>query len=1807
MSGDGVELPKKPTGDRGGLEAALAQLRLKLLDLTGRNRLLNFKHTAGRSLQFVEGAPFALYERLVEGNNRPTVAIQGLPEPTRRDWVDRNGRLSRPDPREWAHQNRIPTAYDLPPGDDHAANSVRALFYQDDLAKHCRKLEREATLAIEETGSNMLFLVIGFLEYPDQRESDRIFGAPIVSIPVSLSRKDVGGKQTFYIQYTGEDISDNVSLREKLRNDFGILIPTLFDEERAGDDPVNLDTYFDDLKKIIKDQPRFNIRNRVSLALMSFTNMLLVKDLDPKKWPEKGGLHALLDHSIVRQIFEGQTDGGGGYGDAVEHPVEEGPGAKVQLVYDADSSQHSALVDVLFERKNIVIEGPPGTGKSQTITNLIAASIAEGKRVLFIAEKLAALDVVRTRLSAAGLSPFVMELHSNKTSKKKVLEELNNRIELKVQMPTDLLLKMQKLEDSRQQLKHYADLSNSIIYNRFGLTLHELMWRAERHRARITIGEATLFNISIVDAGDLSEFELARRVDALEHLGAQFEAIGAFNKDRPFWGFEPETIVPGDENKLEELFRSGAAWALSFSADAEAYVGLLGDGAVGLSLEVARAQLATLAELQASTHERDPVHLLPGLLASDGTGVRSKRLVDDLTNRLSRFQVLGPIAACGVREEHQVTTERLGSLKELARAAASLGSPLTTTSEIAEQHGVLANAAEPLRLSVEAIKGFCDRRKIPFDGSIAKLHKLVELARLVAAVPESALVVQRAGLVRDGAVADITRLRDLQTEWHVLRGQIAQSLYIDITPTDRILEEAILTLRQGAAWYRVFDGKWRSAIALHKGLQRSKQKASAKERLEQLESVRSLKQLRVGLDMDGAWQSCLGIAPAAEFFALDEYLAVAQWNREITAALEDAQVSDISVTELTPERARALRREFAELSGAISTAVASLGVIREALPGLVGAAGGKSIESVLEAVGGFTGRLSAELSWLETNCPAQTNLQECIAGCEAALERASIADGIGANADFPLLFGDEFKGTETDLSGLRAVLAFADAILASALAPQAKRLITSSGPLAAIEQLTVGLERVTSGLEKAAAFSADMTPYGEFDLESWVGLLPDQDINAFAAQLGRKLERASSNTCDLMSWSSYVARRNEVGSLGLGTFRSRLEDGHAAPGELADVYAYCAYASVVREVFRHVPELGKFSGLKHTQIREEFKRLDRETIKLRGKAIAASARTRAAPPNGLNGTRVDDKTEMVLLHYLLPQQRPRMPVRKMLSRAGASIQALKPCFMMSPQAVAQFLSPGRMKFDLVIMDEASQLKPEQAIGAVARGSQLVVVGDPKQLPPTNFFTRGGQSTDDEEEYATDAESILEVCAGQFRPSRSLKWHYRSQHHSLIAFSNAHFYKNLIIFPSPYGQSATLGVRATYLADAVYDNQTNLKEAKRVVDAAVEHIQSRPHDSLGVVTLNVKQRDLISELLEERLSGVKGADEYRLHWREKEQPLFVRNLENVQGDERDAIIISTTFGKPPGSGAVRQNFGPISRQGGWRRLNVLFTRAKKSVAVFTSLRPEDIVVDGSTPEGTRALRNYLDYARTGQLTVSEETGAAPDSDFEVAVMDVLRMRGYEVTPQLGVAGYRIDIAVKHPDAPGTYLAAIECDGASYHSAASVRDRDRIRQDILESVGWRGRIWRIWSTDWFRTPRQETEKLLGFLEELRENWKPEHSSGASWVEEGVAPAPGFVDTPPTEAERRVVSDALLETDDEIEVQVGDVVRYADVSRPADVLTVRIVKSGNDLANGLVSASAPLAQTLLGGLVGDEVSLHVPGSPARVFRIVEIKRIE
>ena len=1804
------------TDNASAITSALQQLRLKLLDLTGRNRLINFKHTPGKSLQFVEGHPAAIYQKLVESNNKANISVLGLPEPSKTDWVERNGRMQRPEPREWAKSVGISTELEISGlGEESNKSNVRALMYPDDLAKHCRKIDREATLAIEETGSNMLFLVLGFLEFPDQRDSDKAFTAPLICIPVSLQKKEVAGIQQFSIQYTGDDIRENLSLREKLRNDFGLVLPELSDEQ------IDVNDYFAAVHSVTKKQPGFALKHRVSLCLISFSNMLLQIELDQDKWPSISGQNSLVDHPIISEVLGGTAnDEGVDVSFADEHPVEEGPGASIPLVYDADSSQHSALIDVLAHKKNLVIEGPPGTGKSQTITNLIAACLAEGKKVLFVAEKLAALEVVKNRLSLAGLDPFVLELHSNKTNRKRVLEEIAKRTSFSPNHPNDLPRLQQQLECHRKDLKAYTDLINSIAHNAFGLTLHQIMWRAEKHRQPIGQEENMLSQIDISDATEISEFEFDRRMDCIGYLGSQYRSVGGFDSNSTFWGFYPDRLIPGDEVKLTQLFEDARTWCNPLVDDVKHLVQVLGGPVHNLSLAFCGEQLALLSKLLEHANPELPLHLTPGFFEDDETGAQTARELESFSSQIEQFHSLSGAVTTALKLESSATQSKTHDLKNLQRIAASLGAELGTLDELRALHQHLCEATDKISIANAKLVTFLSDRKIPYDGSVQKLEQLLCFTDLVLDAPEEHFQLQTPELTRDGAVQAIDQLLSLQVEWTGLEKELGESLYLDVLPHEAEIKQAILTLREGNAWYRIFQSRWRKATGLHKGLQRTKLKVSAQKRLEQLEQITKLLSIKEQWQTSATWTQFLGFPAPATMTPLEGYLTMARWSKAIKVASENIQATLIDPVSFTSDQARALRRDFLTVKTEITTAISAVKDINAKLTRLSEFKDSHVVDKVLEKTGELTDALEGQFEWLESEVESNATYSEVIIGCDAALKRSSLRSEIENNDRVKSRLGDLYQGVSTDCSRAIEALSFGRSIDGLNLSTQVKYRLRTEHPIEACRTLVSALEPVQSGLQQVERFSNTLSQFGKFEIGTWIGTPADEDLELFVSALHDAVQKAVEDQDLLIPWSLYLTRRKEANEQNLSKFVDLLEEKRIKPDVLSDAYGYCTYSTIIRNAFRNIPELGRFTGLKHNQIRDEFKRLDKEIIALRGKAIAYECARNASTPRGRNGARVNDRTEMVLLNHLMPQQRPRMSVRKILARASGAIQALKPCFMMGPQAVAQYLTPGLTKFDLVIMDEASQLKPEEAIGSIARGGQLVVVGDPKQLPPTSFFSRMSDDSDgrDDQFTTTGAESILDVCSSHFRPTRSLRWHYRSQHHSLIAFSNHTFYRgNLVIFPSPYAQGGELGVRAVYLADATYENQTNLREARRVVDAIVEHIATRPNESLGIVTLNIKQRDLIAELVEERLKSIRDADAFREHWATEGQPLFIKNLENVQGDERDAIIISTTFGKPPGSSVVRQNFGPISRHGGWRRLNVLFTRAKRSIVLYTSLRPEDIVMDGATPDGTKALRSYLEYARSGSLTTVEETNREPDSDFEVSVMEMLKSRGYEVTPQLGVAGYRIDIAVKHPDAQGSYLAAIECDGAAYHSALSVRDRDRIRQEILESLGWRGRIWRIWSTDWFRTPRQETEKLISFLEDLRESWKPAHAAGETWIEEGQSTAETATNaeselervenTEQALIEREVMSAALINTEDDLEVEVGDVVHYADMANPQDLLTVQITDGKDDFANGIVNESRPLAQILLGAVVGDEVNLHLAGKAPRTFQIVEIKRAQ
>lgn len=542
----------------------------------------------------------------------------------------------------------------------------------------------------------------------------------------------------------------------------------------------------------------------------------------------------------------------------------------------------------------------------------------------------------------------------------------------------------------------------------------------------------------------------------------------------------------------------------------------------------------------------------------------------------------------------------------------------------------------------------------------------------------------------------------------------------------------------------------------------------------------------------------------------------------------------------------------------------------------------------------------------------------------------------------------------------------------------------------------------------------------------------------------------------------------DLQAAGLASAIARAGEWRASGDDYLMAFEWTWFEGQFDAAYRERPALQKFDRTSHQHAIETFQQLDDALLRhTRGRLMLRH--WEELPP-------MDGAGEIAVLRREITKKRRHLPIRRLMDQAGRAIQAIKPVFMMSPMSIATFLPPGRVEFDLVLFDEASQVSPADAFGALLRSRQAVVVGDSQQMPPSSFFDKMYASDDDgdDDNVTSDQESILGMFRAQGAPYRILRWHYRSRHESLIAVSNHEFYDDaLVVFPSPGLDPTAPGLKLHVLEHTWYErgtSKTNPQEALAVAERVMQHARVHPEMTLGVVAFSMAQRDAIEMQLEVLRRNDPSAEEFfKAHANE---PFFIKNLENVQGDERDVILISIGYGKTR-EGYLAHSFGPLNNQGGERRLNVLISRARRACEVFSNFHGDDIDPQRSRARGVIALKRFLTYARDRKLLQPEETGRGPDSPFEVAVMRRLTQAGYDVEPQVGCAGFYIDIGIRDPDKPGRYLLGVECDGATYHRARSARDRDRLREEVLRGLGWQ--LHRIWSTDWFRNPEREFQRL------------------------------------------------------------------------------------------------------------------------------------
>lgn len=2061
---------------------AIERLRTRLLDLSSRNRLLNYRHPKGRSVQIADEPNVNLvFDRLLDGKSVP---FKHVPEPDPDSYEGK-----RPEARLHAARLGISTSFEFPPNHDgadgHRLHGIQTLLYPADLERQLRKIASEAKTAIEETGTNMLFMVFGFLEFYDSDDSDRAMLAPLLSLPVTLVRGPIDRDTRTYlysVQHNGEDLAENHTLREKLRRDFTLSLPDFGEEEEP-------ESYFSRIERAVAKKRRWKVRRQITLGMLSFGKLAIWSDLDMKKNP------GLLDNDLVKTVFSG-GDGGGGGMQAEDYRIDERHDDVQSLIYDADSSQHSAIIDVL-SGKNMVINGPPGTGKSQTITNIVAAALSKGKKVLFVSEKLAALEVVRHRLNQAGLGHFCLELHSHKTQKKKFLEDIQARIEQRFPAPAQFQAKLATLHRQKGELARYAELMGSRVGNALGLTVNEIFWAAERRRQELGEVAAAVNAIGFRDASGWSHDDLESRRSRLAALADLHDAIGGrFDEGHPWWGFRPERLAPSDDEAIgrivgDALVRASEAYAAAL--EAVEFFGFR---------EQSDASGAAKVREELERVPAPPPGVTPSLLPrmfdpdADPKGQRSSRLLSDVASGVARARGLFRAAAAALADGGRLPADEIADLRKLAerrklsrallsvdigeaaesvstldeaidafmaaatasrtpygpagkaaadsfiaafgKAEASGWAPLTIAA-IASRASAILETCKAISGSLSAVGGIASKRGLPFDSapdSVARLADpeglpglsrdasidealLAESRRLAAfplgdkpiselfrlgallkaevsacaeALDRCRSAAGRVGIAFDAterAVAEVAVLAAVASAAPVdlleyrrptfghartseliakARSALAAEreggerlggiFYLDALPPVGEIKSAVAALRAKEGFLAVFDGAWRRGRRLHAGLSKEKRKVSARRRSEELSALAAWMDARDAFASDVECAECFGPLFRGLDTDLERIAGLNDWYLASRATVagcpglaEAFDLTSVSAERLAELAAKAdgVAADAGRLAGVEKAVREMLGAdvagFREARARGWGAALqslGRAAESIATVAGFFSARADASLSprdalrlmearaeldaaasdigllmrgesalrdaggeelgcladlaggpWTEAvrdisamatraaetaaqalafaegdhplsaaanAAKAKSNLdaswasvsalpvwnrfgdwasladvaredaasarkvldslapyarvgksvEDVFAATDDEAEARATLERFAASEDVRRMLGDVFDGADTDIDSLSATHGWGSAVCAVELPAAVRRRLLSADAAEALETARRLYGAIADGCARAKETIGSLASFGSFSWDEWQWQVRKGSGEDRPSEIAARLETVAGNPGSVLPWSKYLALRQQARQEGLADFVSALEAGRIPASSLAAAFDLSAFQSVGRSIYQAYPELSRFNGQAHEKTRTDYRALDAEIIALTGKDFASQIDRYKRVPEGQRGTTVGDYTEMQLLRREINKQRRHIPIRQLLRRAGSALLELKPCFMMGPMSVAQYLEQGSLKFDLVVMDEASQLRPEEAIGAIARGAQLVVVGDRKQLPPTSFFDRMVDGSDDEEDDDAPAaisgmESILDICQQLFTPERSLRWHYRSHHESLIAFSNHHFYRNLIVFPSPYAKTPGLGVKYRYVRGGSYKDRQNVPEAQRVVDAVLEHMIRRPDESLGVVTLNQTQRELIEELLDKKLKTFGEGADFMGRWETEGWPFFVKNLENVQGDERDVIFISTTFGKAPGTDKVRQNFGPISRPDGWRRLNVLFTRSKRRIELFTSMAPEDIVVDERTPLGTKALRDYLDFAKRGVLVSTDEADRDPDSDFEVSVANVIEAMGYEVKPQLGVAGFFIDMAVRNPDRPGEFLAGIECDGATYHSGFSVRDRDRIRQEILESLGWRGRIHRIWSTDWFYDPRRAVGRLRDFLEERRRLSAAEDP--ADWEDETVDEEPAIEADDRAAEGLAVVIAAESDSSEDLFVEIGDRVTYCPSDDPDDRHSVLIVDSESNAKMGIVNEETPLAQALLGLSPGDVGLLEIPGQKPRQLRVLKIQRQE
>ncbi|MGW1878472.1 DUF4011 domain-containing protein [Streptomyces sp. NPDC001975] len=1648
---------RRPSMDRARLERLLASWRDSLIDLSFRNRLLNYqRRSSSAGMDLVEPGLSSVLEGLSRGCAFSAVRGEGS-----EDEGASSGGL-------------VPPARMVPAGSATGARSIdtpasragvgsnrpvvtltTSKATQAEQDRHLRRLALVAREKYNDYGLWVLHLGVGFLDWTPAQSAEKSFSSPLVMVPVVLERRR-GDSYVLKVN-ADEEPSLNPALAIKM-GELGVDWPRVDQVE-----PRDIPALIAQVRRAVAGMRGCKVTNRVVLDTFNSSKEVMYRDL-------LDNADRVQSSALVRAIGLG-ADSGISPGTFAFEPVDADrideiqPPENAPLVLDADSSQRQCVAAAI-EGRSFVMDGPPGTGKSQTITNMIAGLLEQGRTVLFVSEKAAALDVVRNRLSDVGLDDYVLALHSNNTGRKQVAQELGQALQAPRRTPSgSAQADLNRARQLRKELSGYAAAMNEFRPG-LGVSLHDVLGRIALLDDSHPLPPAPSFDAEALTAEGLGQATVAaRRVSrswrpAVE--GTAFSWYGLTDAGNPLQTLDLATETLGefetrllphasllaeldwqgvrDATRLTALLHVASArpnlprsWLTAEHrglatavADFRRRLGeVIGaERAAEQMLGATWGRLLAEADPMPSAEETALQTLLPpaidiSVLTADATRELGDRLeadaaaLDEAVTSLTAVAAMYGLPAPGTCDD----ALRLGRLAALAGHSDD-AKPLATW---LTQEGAAAarSAARVLREAVERLRENRSKAEGVFTDRVLHEDSLDEVAHRFATVHRS-LTARLTSACR----AD----RRLVTSFLPDGGKCTKAV-VAALPAAVAWQQAERTLHAEAGRHAsVLGPHWQGEDTDFDGLDSLIARAD----------------------------DILGLAPRVinrDALARE----VASGGQPRAAARNTAEQAAARLTEwrdslvLPPAPGPSYALEPGSLGAAAQWSRAHVAPLRAAE---------RLIRTVEQTAVAGGGAVAAPGTW--TLASARAGVHAVRAARAAAAEFESKADG-----DRELL-GFLYEGRNTGVSDLTAALDWITTLREACGLPPTEPLTASAAEILYHAEVDTDLEAAADAWSRAAETLANL-----FRSER-----ANQLRDAFSGGQDAALKALAVLDADRGGpdeWRAYDVGRRALDTLGLGDLVDRAVRRGVAPADFPAVVERAALRAWADLRLAGDPRLATPRSADRDDLVAGFRELDaRLTDHARQRVVRAcdSRRPRATATT----------PGVALLRREGEKKSRHKPVRELLETARETVQQIKPCFMMSPLTVSRFLPPD-LVFDVVIFDEASQVLPQDAINCVYRGRALIVAGDQKQLPPTEFFASAGDDEEDEGEESPDQfRSVLDLCkASGLLESLSLRWHYRSRHEDLIAFSNREFYdESMTTFPGAHAEGEDVGVAYYRAIKGVYRPgaaaRNNPGEAEAVARRVIHHFSTRKGRSLGVVALSQSQAVAIQDAVDAARQTRPDLDE--CFSEDRLNGFFVKNLESVQGDERDVMILSVGYG-PDAQGKFSKNFGPMNKADGWRRLNVAVTRARYRVEVVASFEPGEVGDTGS--KSFRHFARYLRYAQSGPSVLSQEAvdpDAQPESPFEESVLAVLRNWGYDVQPQVGVAGYRIDLGVRHPNQPGLYALGVECDGAMYHSSKAARDRDRLREGVLRGLGWE--LHRIWGTDWYRDRSGAESRLRSAVE-------------------------------------------------------------------------------------------------------------------------------